>query len=88
MATKSKQAAEIIAVGFKDGGRTGFATAEQIGSLRECLRRCEIADEDSDKIIVLVKDSGLLNASATLQWLKSIGAVKTEVDVVLEAMFK
>ena len=89
--TTNKEAVAAIAAGFKNGGKTGYAMPEQVASIRYILKDvCQLDDSDVDKAVGLIKESGLLNASATRQALVSMGLIKakTVIDPTLLASFE
>lgn len=71
--------------GFKAGGQQGFAQAEQVASLRHVLAANKIDGKVQDAIVATVKDSGLLNASATRQWLVKVGLLAEKIDPKIKA---
>ena len=77
---------QILIAGLK-AGKDGFALKQQLASLANILKQHKVADEVAESILEEAGESGIMNASQTLQDLKKKGIIAVKVDESLKKMF-
>ena len=78
---------QILIAGLKAGGKDGFSLKQQLGSLAEILRASKVDKALAENVLEEAEASGILNASATLQFLKKQGVIAEKVDQQMVDMF-
>ena len=79
---------QILAAGLKAGGKDGFALKQQVGSLANILKVHKVDPAIAESILEEAEESGIFNASQTLQFLKKQGVIAEKVDANVTKAFQ